>query len=110
VPLFCWALGDEVIEDEYQRAYEAILLGEQADVWFKSTMGLYVVRKSQEAQKRVLEELVKADAEDSKRIRALQEELKVSQLAVVWLGRTIAEGRQYEQALNAEEGERESNG
>jgi len=82
--------------------FEAAVMGEECELWLKSTIGQHVLRQRAEAEKKVMEAFRRADPGDTKAIAALQRALDAANTGVQWLVDAVHIGRQYEQILSAE--------
>ena len=73
---------------------ETILLGDDAEVFFKSDLGQYVLQSAIEEVDAALEQLKEVNPEDVKKVRELQNRIKIAEAAPRWLRDAIHSGRQ----------------
>jgi len=71
-----------------------ILIGDDADSFFKSDLGQYVVAKAQQVCDDALTELRTVDPENTKKIRELQNQIYIAEGALSWLQEILITGRQ----------------
>jgi len=76
-----------------------ILLGDDADSFFKSDLGQYVVAKAQQVCDDALVGLRIVDPEDTKKIRELQNQISIAEGTLGWLQEMLITGRQTLETL-----------
>jgi hypothetical protein len=76
-----------------------ILLGDDADIFFQSDLGQYVVSRAQQESEDALAELKQVDPEDAKKIRYLQNRIHISEKALGWLQEMLIAGKQAMETL-----------
>jgi len=87
--------------------YAEAILGKDADDFFRSDIGKYVLAESEQRVKSATQELIIATADDPERIRNLQQEIHCAEGAVKWLNEMILAGKQAMQQLENIEDEEE---
>lgn len=81
--------------NDYQSISEdTILLGDDADQFFKSDLGKYIQARARHEIITAQNDLVKVDPEDSKAIREIQNRIKIARAVPDWLNEAILSGRQ----------------
>jgi len=80
-----------------------IVLGDDAEQFFKTDIGRYVVGVANQEIQDGYVQLEEADPEDSKLIRKVQNKIAQARLAILWLNEVIAMGRQEQQQIISEE-------
>lgn len=90
--------------EDIQRHADAIL-GEAAHEWWNSDLGKYIIGRSFQETERIRTELGSVDPEDSKKIRELQNAIKIAEKALIWMNEQIETGREALQQLDMEDDE-----
>ncbi|MEN6440936.1 MAG: hypothetical protein ABFD97_20390 [Syntrophobacter sp.] len=80
-------------------------LCDEAERFFATPIGRYIVGVSDQEVQAALDELKKVDPEDTKKIRELQNRIAVAEGAIVWMAETMANGRQVLQLIAEEDQE-----
>ena len=89
--------------DELMRAQ--IQLGDEADSFFKSDLGKYVLGVAEQELQEALMGLRHVDPHDVAKIIALQNKAAVAEAVPAWLNGLIVESRQTQEMLEAYEEE-----
>lgn len=79
--------------------------GAQVEDFLNGPIGQHLLDKARQEVLDAVEKLKITDPEDSKTIRALQNQARVADSIVTWLGDAIAEGHGALEALREEHGE-----
>jgi hypothetical protein len=87
--------------------YAESVLGRDAEDFFKSEIGRYVLARSQELSKVATDRLKATPAHEVHNIRNCQMEIAKAELAVQWLNEQIMAGKQALQQLESMEDETE---
>lgn len=78
---------------------QVIAMGMDAARFLDSTVGRYLVMRSEQKVLEALEGMKTVDPEDAKAVRALQTEIKVGEAIQYWIAEAINEGANAEQAF-----------
>ena len=89
--------------DEERELYKEAVLGEDAQNFWNTELGQWVVGKSLKESESATEKLREIDPEDSKTIRELQNEIQISERCLVWLNEAIVSGKQALDLLESRE-------
>jgi len=76
-----------------------IILGNQADEFFKSDIGRYVIERANESTRNAVEQLKEIDPSDAKAVNKIQLELKGAENALTWINEMIINGRSAYQQI-----------
>jgi len=79
------------------------VLGQEADEWWNSDLGQYVLERSLRESKSLTTKLKFHDPFDTEGIQKLQFDIQVAEKALVWIGQAIQEGRQAFQSLERQQ-------
>ncbi len=79
------------------------VLGEDAQVFWKSELGQWVIARSLKESEDATNKLKQADPEDVKVIRDLQNNIKNAEQALIWINEAIRIGKQAIQELEGVE-------
>ena len=71
-----------------------ILLGDDADQFFNSDLGKYVMERAKEEVEANTEYLKKCDPNDSREIIRMQTNIRVAEGALVWMAEALSSGRE----------------
>jgi len=77
------------------------VFGVQVQQFMASDIGLYLMQKADDYAQEAIDSLTRADPEDPKAIRTLQNRILVADLIANWLQEAIAMGEQAESHLEA---------
>lgn len=83
--------------------YKERILGLDAEQFFKTDLGHYVLDRSLTESEELTAELKKADPEDSKKIRDLQNRIQTAEKTLIWLHEAIERGREAIQQLETKD-------
>ena len=78
---------------------QAIAMGMDAARFLDSSVGRYLVMRSEQKVMEALEGMKTVDPEDARAVRALQNEIKVGEAVQYWIAEAINEGFNAEQAF-----------
>jgi len=78
---------------------QVAVFGAQVEQFLDSDVGKYLTQKAQEDANAALGALAIVDPEDAKRIRALQNDVKIADLVISWLSEAIVRGDVAQQKL-----------
>ena len=85
---------------ETAELYAEVILGEDADLFFKSEIGKYILARSKEQTHEATEELKNVNPFESNKVSELQVKIKIAELAITWLNDMFVAGRQALQLLD----------
>jgi len=88
------------MEIETAELYAEVILGEDADLFFKTEIGKYILARSKEQTHEATEELKNIEFFKSQEIAQLQMKIKIAELAIKWLNDMFVAGRQALQLLD----------
>jgi hypothetical protein len=77
-------------------------LGTEADLWWKSPLGRYVVKRSLDETEAIRNEFRTVDPLQIKQVQELQSRWKIAEQALIWLNEAIAAGKQAAEMLEIE--------
>jgi len=80
--------------------YAEAMLGADADDFFKTEIGRYVLERSKEESKEATEDLKDIDFSKSNEIAQLQMKIKIAESAIKWLNELLISGKQAIQLLD----------
>lgn len=78
---------------------EAAVFGAEVEQFLDSNVGKYLLQCATDEANSAMESLATVDAEDAKRIREIQNRIKVADLVVTWLRQAIVTGDVAQQKL-----------
>ena len=78
-------------------------IGQEAEDWLNSQIGQYIVGCANQDIRDAMDQLKRADPDDSKMIRDLQLKISSRELAVRWIMEIIDRGNDAFQQLNTEQ-------
>jgi hypothetical protein len=82
--------------------YAQATLGIEADSWWKSPLGRYVLQRSLSQTEAIRTQFKTVDPNDSKAVARLQTDWAVAEGALVWIQEAIAAGKQAMDLLEIE--------
>ena len=82
------------MDREERQLYAEAVLGKDAEQFFKTELGQYVLGRSMQDSEEVTAELKVTPPEDTNKVRELQNLIQVCEKTLVWLNEAIIEGRQ----------------
>jgi len=88
-------LSDQTLQAE-------ILLGDDADQFFRSDLGKYVLGRAQQEVDEATEKMKRVDPENVSQIRALQHIIQVAESVPRWLNEVLVAGRQAIEVVQEE--------
>lgn len=89
------------MSNELQQA--EILLGDDAEKFFQSDIGKYIIGRAGQEVDEATEGLKKVDPEDTQKIRELQFKVQVAESVPCWLQELIIAGKQAMEILQEEQ-------
>lgn len=92
-------------QSELSDMYAAVELGLDAELFLKSPVGLYLLRKAEEERTDALADLVDVAPNDTEAIRALQSQIKRADSLLFWLSDAIQAGINTQAQLDPRETE-----
>jgi len=87
------------------RLSETTKLGEEAQAFFNSDVGQYIIRRSEAESAAATQALILCDADDTKKIKDLQNRIAISSDAVRWLAEAIDDMRMEDHNAMLSDGE-----
>lgn len=81
-------------QDEQVALLRLADFGDEVDQFLKSRVGQYVLQMAMLHSEEAIEELKKCDPEDAKKVRSLQNKIKVAEDIQQWLKEAVAKGLQ----------------
>jgi len=81
------SLSDQTLQAE-------ILLGDDADNFFHSDLGRYVIGRAQQEVDEAMAKLKAVDPDNASQIRALQHIIRVAESVPLWFNEVLVSGRQ----------------
>lgn len=78
---------------DFRQLQAEVIIGKDAEQFFKTDLGKYVLGCAQQDIDRATQELMQADPNDAKEIIRLQNQANVAQTAIQWLNDAIIIGR-----------------
>jgi len=94
---------DADIQKHFEDLSREYNFGQEAEGFWSSALGKYVIGCSLQESEKATAELKHADPEDVKKIRELQTKIQVAEKSLVWLGEAIQAGRAAKQQFEIEE-------
>jgi len=91
------------MEEHDEATFAEAVLGEDAQVFWKSDLGQWVIARSLKESEDATNKLRQADPEDAKVIRDLQNDIKNAEQALIWIDEAIRNGKQAIQELEGVE-------
>lgn len=85
-------MSEQGQEAGLNRIKRAIGFGFDVEAFLKSDIGVYLSERAEAERQSVLEQLARVDADDTKKIRALQQQIAVVDSWQQWLGEAVNEG------------------
>lgn len=79
------------------------ILGKQAELFFESDLGRYVIGCAMYEEKQALKELREVNPHDAVKVSELQIKIKVATSAIKWLNEAIITGKQAKDTLETRE-------
>ncbi len=76
-----------------------IILGDDADIFFETALGKYIIGRAQEESDEAAQKLKTVDPENAKEIKELQFIIQKAEAAPIWLHEAILAGRQTLESL-----------
>lgn len=76
-----------------------ILIGDDADAFFQSDIGQYIIGRAQQDRDEALAGLKNIDPENAKEIRNLQNKIYIAESSLGWLQEMLIAGRQAMETL-----------
>lgn len=83
---------------------QQIDLGFQVEAFLQSDIGRYLVERAEAQVEEAVEQLKRADPEDTRRLRAIQHDIHVAEAIQYWLAEAIQAGINAQQELHDQEG------
>jgi len=81
-------------QDSKARLYEAVILGEDADKFWKSGLGQWLINQSLEESEKYTAQLKFCDASNTGIVRDLQLKIQAAEKALIWIAEAIKRGEQ----------------
>lgn len=87
------------MDTEERRLYAEAVLGKDAEQFFQTELGQYVLGRSMQESEEVTAELKVTAPEDTNKVRELQNQIQVCEKTLIWLNQAIIEGKQAKAQL-----------
>lgn len=96
-------MGLQDFNAEILSRHTVIVLGDDAEQFFHTDLGRYILGVAEQEIQAELSFLMNADPDDTKAIKDSQTRIERARLAIQWLNEVIAEGRQEQERILSEE-------
>lgn len=71
---------------------ETAVLGEQVDVFMRSRVGEYIQKRADDRANTAYAQLKSCDPFDSRQIQSLQNEIRIAESIISWMGEAVEDG------------------
>lgn len=89
--------------DDEKQLYKDAILGQDAEQFFTTELGQWVLKKSLAESEKAATELRAVDPENSKAVRELQNEIMIAERCLIWFNNAIRAGKQALEILEERE-------
>lgn len=86
-----------------EAALRTVAFGMDVEQFLQGSIGRYLVQRAESERSAALDDLAQADAEDTRKIRQLQQRIAVVDSIQQWLADAITDGQHAEQQLVEQE-------